>query len=815
MTDRLVVCFRSPELFVEPGVYLAGAHALVEKAAALGGKLISWGATVYAFELDLDAIQDGIELALTVVREASPGKEHGVGISAGPLETSEEPAAHLTLSWGYPLVCAAALARAARPGEVLVDPMLGAVKRGELLTVGSRVGVYGKLRLRGLLLDIKHPWRTSLAEAAGGIVRPALVGRAHSVEVSVKPGKAALVRAARGQGGTRLLEAIEQGLEPARVLHVTPHPFGEPLGALRRAMLRAVTMGHAPLNLGAEAGHSLDALLAGEGLDPHSSAELLVAWLTPDSIHDPSGALILDDAGEIDADTLEIVAQALASGGEPFRVVARVGEGDDLPEALASLPVDQEIRLSPLSQEDAIALAQGCTGGQLDEKTAARWATRGGRIPLGVIEAIREAVEAGEIVTEDGRAIARLRSSGTGGARPPKHWVKKRLSFQHDDGRRVLEALAALGGHAEVRDLIDVLRRRAELKLDADATIAVLLAGGWVQRVKPDVLALTSATQRDAILAMLDDVSFQAWHRAASEVFASRERPLAAAAATVHAILGGERARALELARLAAAATRAVGLESTALAFDRFVEQGDLAALSARNLFTAQLDLARAVPSVWPDAARSRPPPSDDASSSSSAPPARPSMPVPPPPPSVMAVLEGQLASPVVTDDGSREDDEAEPPASSRVSLPPLSSYGPPSAAVQALRSGDLEAVERLAEHVRIDEGRTGLAERLQAMAHLARGETGDAIRRLRDAADEARRAGSKDRCRAALALAVALGAANRHEEALLETLDALARAREMHDAKGEHACIRFLGQLAATVGHHDVAEAWTMAAEG
>jgi hypothetical protein len=113
------------------------------------------------------------------------------------------------------------------------------------------------------------------------------------------------------------------------------------------------------------------------------------------------------------------------------------------------------------------------------------------------------------------------------------------------------------------------------------------------------------------------------------------------------------------------------------------------------------------------------------------------------------------------------------------------------------------------------DEQRPALAERLQAMAKLARGETGDAIRRLRHAAEDALRAGSRDQCRTLLALAVALGAAGRQEEALLEALSALARARELGDAKGERACLLFLSRLSATAGHHDVAEAWTMVADG
>jgi hypothetical protein len=360
-----------------------------------------------------------------------------------------------------------------------------------------------------------------------------------------------------------------------------------------------------------------------------------------------------------------------------------------------------------------------------------------------VIESMREAVESGDLVWEDGRAIPRLKSSGMGGSRPPKHWVKRRLSHQHDDARQVLEAIATLGGQAEHSDLVDVLRRRSDLKIDLEATLAVLLAAGWVQRMKPDAIALPSATHRDAILTTLDELEYRAWHRAASEAFSKRDKPLAAALATAHAVLSGDAEQAAELSRKAAAATRAIGLERTAAAFERFADHGDVSALAARNLFTSQLDVARAVPSVWPGADRP-----------SAVPSAKP---------------------------------ESEPPPSGIAAV----------------------------EEVQVDAEGSPRAERLRAMANLARGETGDAIRRLRAAAEAARRTGSRDRCRAALALGVALASANRHEEALLETLDALARAREMQDTRGERACVVFLGQLAANAGHHDVAEAWAAVAEG
>src|SRR5260221_6463522 len=168
MIERLVVCFRFSEPLAPAGLHLASARALCQRAFARGGRLVSWGVDLYAFELDPDAAQDAIELAVSVLRDAAPGRAPAVGISEGALERSEELGVKLCLTWGPALLYSAALANAARPGEVLVDPALPAAKHGELLATGSRVSVYGKVRVRGLLLDRKHPWRTSVAEARMG-----------------------------------------------------------------------------------------------------------------------------------------------------------------------------------------------------------------------------------------------------------------------------------------------------------------------------------------------------------------------------------------------------------------------------------------------------------------------------------------------------------------------------------------------------------------------------------------------------------------------------------------------------------------------
>lgn len=124
----------------------------------------------------------------------------------------------------------------------------------------------------------------------------------------------------------------------------------------------------------------------------------------------------------------------------------------------------------------------------------------------------------------------------------------------------------------------------------------------------------------------------------------------------------------------------------------------------------------------------------------------------------------------------------------------------------EALIGGDAHSLERWSDGLMATGEKDSFAERMRAMARLSRGRVGDALRTLQQSRRDAETASTSTRCQASLALGVGLAFAGRADEALLEALDALARAREGHDEQATQACLALLAKLFTSVGRADEA---------
>lgn len=590
MAERIVLCFYSRSITLrspERANHLQTARTLRKRVEARGGRLFAWGARSIGFEFDFESIESTIDVAVQEVFGAGTEPTFSVGIASGELEPLDELAI-AGMMWGPPIVRALGLGQIARPGEVLVDPSFDAVLSGELLTTGSRLGMLGDDRLRGLRLDLQNPWRARVAQGIGNLQVPLLVGRPDLIEMLVPSGCLGVVKAGRGAGGTRFLGELARSLEPARVLRLTPSLMDEPLGALRRALLKARARGQAPAVLEPQAAESLESLLSGEGLDLESCSTLLEAWLRSDDEHGPSGAVLIDDLADIDRDSLEVVRVTLDNS--PFRLIVRVDPELPLPDLLQDVPEGNAVTLGPLSPSDAAAVATAWTGNELEPKAAQRWAKRGGNLPLAIAEALAEAIEAGELIWKTGLVKPRLRSAGRGKGRKAEHWIRRRARFLDGSHRAVLFAVAVLGGEADSKDLVELVQQASDVRLDYKQTLRDLESRGWLRRPAPELVALPSSSHRDALLGMLAQERLREWHRAAAVVLAGTDRLLASASATAHATLGGDFETAARLARRAVAAAQAVGLTDTAVALDAFNSHQDPTVLTERGL----------AGSVWP-----------------------------------------------------------------------------------------------------------------------------------------------------------------------------------------------------------------------
>jgi hypothetical protein len=331
----------------------------------------------------------------------------------------------------------------------------------------------------------------------------------------------------------------------------------------------------------------------------------------------------------------------------------------------------------------------------------------------------------------------------------------------------------------------------------------MLMAGRWVHSSEKDWLELPSRSAMLALSESLDAGTRVMWHRLIWRTLEHHVSTLALAELAHHAACAEEEHAAGGLAASAAFAAANVGLSASAmeLAVEARKHDPDVEVPELRD---DEVELREAAPE-----------PGDDT-------PIEPAA-------SIASLIETTIDELPISIAGMAPISLRMPADSAPESLPrpsvadafaalkadPEAEEDPdvmaarlPLLAKQALLEGDLVTLEQVLMRLRVTGEHEGLMERMGAFIALGRGNHAEAFRKLSTAEDVT---GRDTRHR--LSYGIALASIGAVDGALLETLEALAKARHEKDYRGEQACARFLAYLSAAMGQPREASVWARVA--
>ena len=525
-----------------------------------------------------------------------------------------------------------------------------------------------------------------------------------------------------------------------------------------------------------------------------------------------------------------------------FGLVVRIDRESTLPSVLAPIPIASEHEIPALSREGAEDLAVGVSNGALDAQARARWGRLGGGNPLAIVESLTAAVASGEIAWTADRATPRSRAAGRGAIEPAAKWIRRRANAEPTPARAVLSLLAVIGGEANATFMARVFER-ANIRIDVPSTLAYLEKSRWVVRTQEATpktgpwFALPTRTHRKALFTTLAEDARRGLHFSIWRVAEDGEGIFGRVEGAWHAAQAGEIKRAsaifLEGAKFAATAH----LEASTSQLVAFAQRIDPASEGEGEAVLTKA-MERASHRPFPAVSFPPPPPVSTravvpvvaanvakAMAANVADLAESGLPFEEPDSMIERALilnrsEGP-GSPIEDDLEAASwnlDDElplaalASTPPNSGGTIPPTSAPGGMIAyrlgqlAKAALLSPDDAALERWVNGEEAQKESVAFGERMRAMARASEGDIEDALRVLQKTRSELEPNDHRRRCQTSLALSVALSVAGRSHDAMLEAMDALARARQTGDARGAAACLAFLAKLYSSVARDEEA---------
>ncbi len=550
LAERLVVWLRLP------GAHRAASLgdtprsvSLAQRAVALGGRAIASGATELGFDFDLSDHDAALSLASEACFHPTP---LAAGLSVGLVAHVDSLSG---VGWGRAVSRARALARAARPGELVAS-------RAAALASPSPLSYTHRVPARGVVgFALARPASEAQAsapraepDASRAPVVPPFLADACPRGAS----RSLLVVAPPGSGATLALERLASESAHGALL-VRPVGVDEPLGALRWAFrLRAPTASPPE-------GSPLAELLAGRGLTSHAAGALV------SELVGSRGLLVVDQPASLDADTLAALAACLLAPNPP-RLVVRVPSALDVPPELGRLAFDHTASWPRLTTSGAVELASRVVGEPFERSAARDLARETGRLAGALATRLRElATQGGLAPTVRGWGVRRV-------VEPLA--ANKSLSY---DGvvRQAVECLplaerglllaCAVAGRPVTRAELGELCMALEPRPDVPRLVPRLAALEWLVEEREHV-RLGSHTVREALCAQASAATLGRLHRRAADL-AKRHGPLGYFPAFGHELSAGSPARALALVTLAHAAAHAAGLSLAVARLEERAEQ--------------------------------------------------------------------------------------------------------------------------------------------------------------------------------------------------------------------------------------------------
>lgn len=724
----------------------AAASNFAERAAALGGKtfVLTSGTSCVAF--DSDDLRDVLTFVVGWLEEFEQSEANlrfAFGVALGDLSGDKVVA-------GDAIDRAQVFAGRARPGEIVVDPMTQ--RRAQAYFLFARTVNAGAGSLRGHVVDRAFPYRHACRDALATLRVPDIAPN-HAPfldrirELAGTDGSPRLLlRGPAGAGVRSWMSALVEELAPPLVLRLHSVPGGiEPLGSLRVALLsrfgnrdNADDRTTTRVQLDDVTQRVLMKITNGEPTSRDDALRALIKLLEASRKGSERPWLMLDPLDAIDPASLELVSDAVGPAGADAFLLGRLPIDMRPPASLLRGGPVEDMRVPPLRTADSRAIAESILPPNTHADIVRRVAELGGDSPLGVLTAARTLVATGDLIHHEDALYWRATPRTNAGALSLRAMWSEHAQLLPTASYRALELIAACPEGARTSFV------RACLKADSadpDETLEELQRESLITTEDPP-----SVVSRFLRLSLTESMS------------AARKK-------AVHSIIADELTKEMDPKATFRHAT--LGHYLFEAQENKHAAEAFLAAATAAS----KMGYARAAVRLAAAAVRADGTPG-----------------------------VRDAAATIMSDADTYTPHPSTHPLAESATNPRASAAPAVQSAVQAILARDFDAVDRAVETAVARGGNPAVADRVRAVAELARGDVAAAMRML-SRARKLPESSQRGAARAALTLALVLLESGDSRHAVRAALGALASARAAADARGELAALRALAQCYRALG--------------